>query len=301
MIEQLIQLRDKIPLSVYRSAKEWFSAYQQFTQEQSPIDKAIIGGFMSQQLSFTFLGAYQAALENMFPSIAPGRLKALCISEANGNHPNAIETTLIDHHINGLKTYITAGSDVEHLFVLCKTQQVVKGRALLKMVHVPRDASNIEISDFDFPMLRDMKHGKLRLTNTPIEHHQILEGDGYSQYTKPFRTLEDICVGVACQAMFLRQAFEHQWNAQLRDQLLLNIHTLRSLFSLPPSDQETILLLAAADQHIQALLPEIEAHLANQADSHIWKDWEMNKAVLSMGKKLKELRLVKARKYIFGQ
>ncbi|MEM7371941.1 MAG: hypothetical protein AAF587_25220 [Bacteroidota bacterium] len=299
MIEQLLHISKETPLQLFSSAKEWFSHYQEFTKDQETIDKAIIGGFMSQQFSFTFLCGYQAALERMFPGIAPDRLKALCISEANGNHPSSMETSLIDHRISGLKTYVTAGSEAEHLFVLCKTEESVNGRPLLKMVHMPSNASNIEISNVDFPLLREIKHGKLTLTDAKIEESQILEGDGFSDYTRPFRTLEDICVGIACQAMLLRQAFDHQWDAQLRDQLLLNIYTLKNLFSLPPSAQETILLLATADRSFEQIRPEIENHLTKQADSHIHKDWETNKAVLSMGKKLKQLRLSKARNRLF--
>jgi hypothetical protein len=299
MIQQLLQIATITPLTSYKNTKDWFVAYQQFTKDKSPIDKAIIGGFTSQQLSFTFLAGYHAALAKMFPSIAPNRLKALCISEAKGNHPKSFETTLINNRITGFKTYITGGTDVEDLLVLCKTDQQVNGRPFLKMVHIPATSEHIEISNFELSFMQEIKHGKLALKNTPIESHQILDGDGYSQYAKPFRTLEDICISAAFQALLLRQAIDNQWKASLRDQLLLNIFNLKNLLDLPPAHQETILLVALAEQNFEALLPAIEQHIAHHATPSFQTDWARNKRVLSLSKQLKELRLAKARKQLF--
>ena len=130
MIQQLLKISQNFPLKSYHFTKDWFTAYNQSTKEQTPINKAIIGGFMCQQFSFTFMAGYQAALEQMFPMVAPNELKALCVSEAKGGHPKVIQTTLIDYQITGLKTYVTAGSDAAHLLVLCKTAENIGGRPL---------------------------------------------------------------------------------------------------------------------------------------------------------------------------
>lgn len=301
MIQQLFQLRQEYSLRSYSSAKDWAVAYYQLTQDKSPIDKAIIGGFNCQQFSFAFMAGYQAALEKMFPAIAPNQLKALCVSEEKGGHPKVIQTTLIDHQINGLKTYVTAGSDAAHLLVLCKTDQQVEGRPLLKMVHLPYESDSIEITDFEVPFMLEVKHGKLTLKDIHITESQILEGDGYSQYTKPFRTLEDICVGVAYQAMLLRQAIDHQWDAAVRDHLLLNIYTLKNFLTLPPLSKETHLLLAAQDQQFESLLPAIELNIANHSPATFKADWAINKKVISLGKKIKQIRRSKAREMLFGE
>ncbi len=299
MIQQLLQVSKETPLRLYSSTEDWFSEYTQFTKDKSPIEKAIYGGFTCQQFSFTFLAGYQAALERMFPSIAPNRLKALCISEAKGNHPKSMETTLVDHRVTGLKTYVTAGSDAEHLLVLCKTAQRLNDRPLLKMVHIPSNSEHLEISNFELAFMREIKHGKLALKGVNIEAGQILEGDGFSDYARPFRTLEDICVGAAYQSMLLRQSIDNQWKEEIRDQLLLNIYSLKSLLDLPPSSPETILLLAAVERSFEALLPELESHLTGQTITHLQTDWETNKRVIFMSRKLKELRLAKARERIF--
>ncbi|MFK7980153.1 MAG: hypothetical protein AB8G86_09250 [Saprospiraceae bacterium] len=300
MIQQLLAIQQNRPLKSYNATEDWALAYYQLTKNEFPFNKAVLGGFTCQQFSFAFMAGYQAALEKMFPTIAPNELKALCVSEAKGGHPKVIQTTLLNHQLTGVKTYVTAGSDAAHLLVLCKTTERVDGKPLLKIVHVPKQADNIKVTNFELPFMKAVKHGKLALDNTKITAEQILEGDGYSQYTKPFRTLEDVCVSAAYQAMLLRQAIDHQWAENLRDQLLLNLYILKNLLSLPPSAKETHLLLSTHERNFENLLPTIEEHISKYASADFKADWEMNKKVIFLGKKLKEVRLAKARAVLFG-
>ncbi len=300
MIEQLLQLAQDRPLNSYSSTKGWSKAYYQLVKDMSPFERAIFGGFTCQQFSFAFMAGYQAALEHMFPTVAPNNLKALCVSEEKGGHPKAIQTTLINNQLNGLKTYITAGSEVEHLLVLCKTDEIVDSRPLLKMVHLPKSTDKMDLTDFELSFMKEVKHGKLSLKDTPISERQILDGDGFSAYTKPFRTLEDICVSAAYQAMLLRQAIECKWAEELRDQILLNIYTLKNLLSLPLLDPNTHILLAANEENFEQFLPNIESHIEKTASAPFKADWALNKKVIALGKKIKAVRLSKARSRLFG-
>lgn len=299
MIQQLLEIGKTHPLQLHTSTKEWSKAYYQLVKDKTPFEKALFGGFSCQQFSFSFMAGYQAALEKMFPNIAPNELKALCVSEAKGGHPKFINTTLLDNTINGLKTYVTAGSDAAHLLVLCKTTEQVAGKPLLKIVHLPQTANNLEISNFSLSFMQEVKHGKVAFRDTKINSNQILQGDGYQEYTKPFRSLEDILVGTAQQAMLLRQAIDNNWEAAVRDSLLFNLFTFKNLLTLPPSDKETHLLLASNEQHFKNLLPAIQANINAHTPTHFQEDWEQNKKVLSLSEKLKAVRLAKARAGIF--
>lgn len=299
MIQQLLQLAKTRPLKSYSSTKEWAVDYFQLTRDQAPIEKAIIGGFCCQQFSFAFMAGYQAALEKMFPTIAPHQVKALCVSEGKGIPLNAIKTTLVNNRINGLKNYITAGSEVQHLLVLCRTEESKNGRPLLKMVHLPSDTANCQITDFEMPFMQEVKHGKLALDNTKILDNQILEGDGFSEYTKPFRTLEDICIAAAHQSMLLRQAIDYQWDESIRDHLLFQLFSLKNLINLPLVAKETHLLVAANEHNFEKLFPDIESNISNRSPAIFQKDWSLNKRVLSLGDEVKALRLLKARKVVF--
>lgn len=299
MIQELLSISKDSPLSLYDSVQSWSVDYFRSTQGKANADKATYGGFMVEQFSFAFMAGYQAALSKMFPEIEPSVLRALCVSEEGGVHPKSIQTTLEDNQINGLKTYVTAGTDVEHLFVLCKTTEKANGRVLLKMVHLPAETEDARISNFELPFMKEVKHGKVAFNDTQIASSQILEGDGYDCYAKPFRTIEDIHLNLAYHAMLLRQALEFNWDKDLRDKLLLNIFGLKSLSRLSPVDQETILLVNAIEENFEQLLPLVEENIAKHSSSQFKADWEMNKRLTSMGKKVKSLRLAKARKHIF--
>lgn len=299
MIHQLLQISQTRPLKLYTSTKDWSETYYQLVKNKPPFERAVLGGFTCQQFSFAFMAGYQAALEKMFPNIAPNELKALCVSETKGGHPKFIETMLLDNRITGLKTYVTLGSDAAHLLVLCKTKEQVDGKPALKIVHLPQTANNIVVTDFSLSFMLEVKHGQLALTDTAINANQILKGDGYKDYTKPFRSLEDILVGAAHQAMLLRQAIDNNWDAEVRDAMFLNLFTLKNLLDLPPSKKETHLLLAANDQGFKKLLPVIESNIKMHTSVQFQTDWASNKKVLSLSEKLKTVRLSKARLELF--
>ncbi|MEM8902046.1 MAG: acyl-CoA dehydrogenase family protein [Bacteroidota bacterium] len=301
MISALINLSQKQKLRDFSSARDWFSVFHTLTKGKDPFEKALIGGFCSQQFSFAFLSGYQAALEAMFPGIAdPDKLKALCVSEEGGNHPKAIETILVNNILSGQKTYITAGTEAEQLFVLCKTEEVHEGRPVLKMVLLSPTLEGIEISHFPLPILTEVEHGRMSLNDVRISTDQILPGDGSLNYTKPFRSREDIGVGTANQAMLLRQAIEYGWEAELRDQLLLSLYNLSQFHDMGPLDPQTHLFLTANERRFLDLLPSIEENIFAHSPEAFQQDWKTNNKVIAFAKKVKEIRLEKARKRLFG-
>jgi len=77
--------------------------------------------------------------------------------------------------------------------------------------------------------------------------------------------LEDIGVSAAYQAMLLRQAIDYQWSDDIRDQLLLNIYTLKNLLTLPLLAPETHVLLAANEANFNNLLPTIASNIEKTA------------------------------------
>lgn len=300
MIAELVSLKKTHPLRNFSYTKDWFSFFQQLTKGKGPFEKALIGGFCSQQFSFSFLAGYQAALEAMFPGIAdPDRLKALCISEEKGNHPKMIETRLVNNLISGQKTYITAGTAAEQLFVLCKTPEVDEGRPVLKMVILSPTMEGIQVEHFPLPILTEVEHGRMTLNDVIISTKQILTGDGYLTYTKPFRTREDIGVGTAYQAMLLRQAMEYGWEEELRDQLMLSLYNLSKFHDMKPLDPQTHLLLTANEKRFLDLLPSIEENISTHSPEAFQQDWKTNNKVIAFAKKIKEIRLEKARRVLF--
>src|SRR5204862_1940460 len=77
------------------SVSEWWPLHREIARTHAPtIDQAIAGGFHSDRTGWAFASGYQAALRALFPGLPEDRICALCVTEADGNTPRAIRSTL---------------------------------------------------------------------------------------------------------------------------------------------------------------------------------------------------------------
>ena len=80
---------------------------------RNTLDRAIAGGFEGDRVGWAFAAGYQAALHALFPDIPGDRICALCVTEAEGNAPRAIKTSLrasgSGWRLEGAKRWTTLG------------------------------------------------------------------------------------------------------------------------------------------------------------------------------------------------
>jgi len=78
------------------SVADWWPRHRAIASEHvDPIHQAIIGGFVADRVGWAFASGYQAALRALFPEAPADRICALCVTEADGNSPKAIKSTLM--------------------------------------------------------------------------------------------------------------------------------------------------------------------------------------------------------------
>src|SRR5204863_1071589 len=85
------------------------------------IDRALLGGAVADRLAFAFAAGYTEALRALVPQL--DGVTSLCATEAAGNHPRAIRTTLTpiagDRYVlRGRKQWATAANEAAHLLVV---------------------------------------------------------------------------------------------------------------------------------------------------------------------------------------
>src|SRR5512134_3602886 len=74
---------------------DWWPRHRAIAAEHpSTIQQAIVGGFVADRVGWAFASGYQAALRSLFPDAPGDRLCALCVTEADGNSPKVIKSTL---------------------------------------------------------------------------------------------------------------------------------------------------------------------------------------------------------------
>lgn len=203
------------------SLDTWWAGYARAAaQHPDPFCTAVVAGARASCVGFAFASGYEAAMWSLAmrfdPSASPQRKRALCATEAKGNHPRAIETALTSHPdrdgylMSGQKTYVTLGDAAEELLVIAREGTDAEGRPRLAALWVDAHAPGVRIEPGPpTPFVPEVPHASLVLTNCQVPPNARVPGDGYTQVLKSFRTIEDIHVFAALLAhgvVLLRRA-----------------------------------------------------------------------------------------------
>jgi hypothetical protein len=73
----------------------------------------------------------------------------------------------------------------------------------------------------------EVPHARLAFDGVAVAHEDVLPGDGYERYIKPFRSVEDIHVTAAVLAYLLAEAGRRGWPASWRERALIALLGLR--------------------------------------------------------------------------
>jgi alkylation response protein AidB-like acyl-CoA dehydrogenase len=190
---------------------ENFDAFSKavLSQDKSnSMDAALNIGLRCSNLSQAFAVAYRCALQALVPQLNQTQWAAMCVTEQQGNHPRHIQTHLhADGTISGEKSFVSMAGLARQLLVITKVADAQEhdGRPELKVVLVDTDQAHVRVDKMpSMKMLADIPHGRLSLEHATCE---ILPGDGYAQYSKVFRVLEDAHILMAASAFILNTAY----------------------------------------------------------------------------------------------
>lgn len=175
------------PLVADRAA--WTTALAEL-EPAGPVALAVLGGHRAASVGWAFSFGYQAALRALLPEQTTGRMAALCATEAAGNHPRSIETTLHDGVLTGDKTFVSLGPWANLLVVVATQGQDERGRNRLVACIVEPGSPGVTVDALaPLPVVPDVPHGRLALRGA--RPREVLAGDGYAAVLKrsaPWRT-----------------------------------------------------------------------------------------------------------------
>lgn len=290
---------DSVPLP---SIASWRRLYDPLcATQEAPVDRAIVGGFVADRLAYAFIAGYQAALHRLLPSLPLGPLAALCVTEKGGGHPRAIESRLTatsranaSWRLNGSKEFVTCANEVEYLLVVASTGIGADGRKRLRVVLLNRDTPGLSIKVMKpLPFMSEVSHGTLHLEEVIVEARQLLPGDGYTDYVKPFRTIEDLHVFAAILAYLYRIASQYDWPQAQKEQLISLLLTIRTLSLAEPSAPAVHVVLGGLQTQIENFLNQSTSYWA-QTDATVREAWLRDKVLMDIGKKTRYRRLIAA-------
>ncbi|MFY0731515.1 acyl-CoA dehydrogenase [Pseudomonas sp. NFX15] len=283
----LLNRRDRLPANP--DLAEGFSTLLQQLGTVIPFELAVLGGRSMATPGLAFLVGYQAALRMLWPS-APMSLGALCATEQRSLRPADMQTRLSGLRLSGRKDFVTAGDAAEWLLVSARSEEPgADPRLSLAVIYLDEPGVRVE-KLAPIPLMPDISHGRLFLDNALCE---LLAGDGWDAYVKPFRTLEDVYVLSAMTAWLYGVGQDSAWPQTLQLRLLGLLAGCAEASRQPPTGAAGHVVLGGLFAQFEGLKAELDAALA-QGPSHWAQMWRRDQAVMELAAGARSKRLAKA-------
>lgn len=220
-------------------------------------DRAIIGGAHAPNLSVAFAVGYQAALDALFGRSTS--LRALAVTEPAGNRPRDIQTTLTPtnagYRLEGQKSFVTLGQRATEIFVAARAGLGTDGRPALRIARIDTSATGVLVQQgARLPIVPEVEHAAVRFEHVQVPAADVLTGDGYAAYVKPFRTVEDIYVHLTLLSHLLQLTRHHAIDASVAADAWASMVTLRALAQEDPGALSTHVALAGVLSGLEGLL-----------------------------------------------
>lgn len=280
----------------------------------STLARAAVGGFAADRIGYAFASGYSEALRALLhegdPSVAVPT--ALCATEEGGAHPRAIATRLLPIAspgsqgsqnptgngwlLRGHKRFVTLGTHATRLLIVASHGTDEAGRNRLAVVCIPAERAGVQLHPMPpTPFVPEIPHCTVSLSDVAITAHEILPGDGYDRYLKPFRTVEDIHVHAALLGHAIGAARRWHFPTPVMDEALALLCALSPLSAADPRSAAAHIalggVLSATARWVDSLSP-LWSRLPTDTPER--QRWERDRALLYVAGKARAARLASA-------
>lgn len=284
-----------LPCSATTLDAWWGATAPARVAHDSTLERALVGGALSDRLGFAFASGYAEALQALVPALA-GELSALCATETGGNHPRAIATRLepdgARYRVTGTKTWATWAGEVRALLVVANAGTDERGVPRLRVVRVPAAAAGVRATAVAAPFVPEIPHATVELAGVIVEPADVLPGDGYDRYLKPFRTVEDIHVHAALVGYLIGVVRRHELGRDTLEQLAALAMALGQLAASEASLPTTHVALAGVLAHAARVVADIERAWTVDGDERT--RWQRDRMLLTVAAKARSARRERA-------
>jgi acyl-CoA dehydrogenase len=277
----------------------WSQHRADVTGLDRPIDRAVIGGLRADRVGYAFVAGYRNALQALAPMLGGDEIVALSATEAGGNHPRAIQTTLKDGRLNGRKRWTTLAGRASALLVVASIGEE-DGKNRLRVVRVHSNQQGVLILPMtEAPFVPEIPHAEVHLEDVEVHERDVLPGDGYDAYLKPFRTVEDLHVHGALLGYLVGVARRAKWPRATIEELTSLVASVRTLTAEDPLAPATHVALAGLLTQAHYALERIEPHWS-LVDEGTRSRWQRDRVILNVAGKAREARREAAWRSIQG-
>ncbi len=285
--QRLLETPEPLPA---RPLADWYAQLvERLGGRPASFELALLGGRLAPSPGLAFFVGYQAALRALWPA-APRTPGALCVTENRSVRPAELQTRLDGEALHGRKDFVTAVEAAAWMLVAARAEGPGEAPRLALCV-VRAGSAGVRLEPLPaLPLMPEVGHGRLHLDGVGCE---VLEGDGWDDYVKPFRTLEDLHVLTAVTAWQLGIATLHGWPQALRLRLLALLVGCSEVARQPARAAASHVLLGGLFAQQAALRDEVNAAFAS-GSAELAAVWQRDQRLLEVARGAREKRLDKA-------
>ena len=272
--------------------REWWQQHRAIAARYPlPVDGALAAGFAADRLGYAFASGYQAAGAQLFG--ASERLTAFCVTEEGGAHPRAITTALSQdgagYRLDGSKFFVTLGPAAEDLLVVASTG--LRGdKNQLRVLRIDAARAGVELAAAaPVPFVPEIPHALVRFHSVRVAQGELLAGDGYLDFVKPFRTSEDCHVHAALLGWLMQIARRAVADRDLLEAIACAAVAIRALALADAREPAIHLAPAGALATTRALIDRFEP-LWPRLDAATRERWQRDRPLLNVASKARALR-----------
>lgn len=278
----------------------WNGYRQALEGGADPFSAALEVASSVDRLGLAFAAGYSAALQTLVPDVVLPC--ALCVTETDGTHPRAIKTTLgtakpgSSYVLNGTKTFVTFGSLAKTLIIAARAGEQADGKPELVVVRIPADREGVSVTELPpISFVPEIPHARVELENVAVDTNERLSGDGYLQYMKPFRTVEDIHVYGSAIAYLLGLGQRTGAPGGFLAEMVSMLAALRSIRKAEPADPNVHVALHGVSEHLSRLFgSDAFSRILDMASAEERSRWERDRKLLEVAQSARKARFQKA-------
>lgn len=294
-----VLLRQEPSHAAPMSLEQWLAArLRDAPRFDTPVDAALAGGFAADRLGYAFAAGYQAALHALWPSLPPDHVVGFAATEAGGARPSGIQTRLEPAAggfvLHGEKSWGTLASVADELLVVASVGRDEAGRNRLRVARVSTGAPGVRVEPLPpTPFAPEIPHATVRLDGVHVATEALLPGDGYSDFLKPFRTIEDLHVHAALLGYLIGVGRRAGWPAVVNERTAALAVAARALAAATPSDPAVHVALGGVLDLSRQLVADTAAHWMS-ADEDERERWKRDLPLLAVAQRARSARLARA-------
>lgn len=239
----------------------------------------------AESLGQAFAVGIQASIAHLTEARYAGTLCSVAVSEDGGNHPRHLTTTWDESRnvVTGCKSFVTLGATAALMLVAARDS-----RELISICVVPTSQLGVVVTPLpDLKFAPDLNHARVTFNEARLE--TVLECDGYTGFTKPFRVYEDLYTRLAaCEyALTLEVSRTGEYHAMFTE----SCAKLRSVISQYDGSPALILKVEESIASVDADLRMVGTAADDPETRALW---ERDLPVFEVGASARRARLAKA-------